>query len=141
MTSSRFIHVGLIAALLIAGVPAWKHAHPGGDRPHGHDHKHEHEHEAAGEPHCHLHVVLFGVEFTLPADPDDDESEEGRPTYLVAAPATVSLAQASLPAVACAMSLDAPQPVRIVLSFHPKTASATPLCDTARHERSGVLLA
>jgi hypothetical protein len=147
----------MLLALLWAGVPAWQHAHPAGDRPHSHHddwhhdsrhhghghHGQEREHHGAGESHAHVHVTLLGIGFTLPA-PDNDseeESEQGHPTYLVTAP-IASVAGASLwHLVWCAQPL--PELGQISPStgtFRPQTVGAAPLCDTARHERSGVQL-
>ncbi len=145
------IRVLLAFGLLFLGVPAWKHAHPGGDQPHGHLHEHDlhehdlhehdlHEHEGAGESQWHLHVALFGVEFTLPAEPDNDDADAGELSYLIAAPATLTVAQASVSLVPSAVSLNTARPLQLLPHFRPKPASAAPLCDAARHERSGVLL-
>jgi len=129
----------MLGSLLFTGVPIWQHSHPGGDRPHyHHDHGHP-DHEGTGL--AHAHVTLFGVEFTIPAESSNDESDESRATFLIAAPV-----------IACEMShdcslvhlaqpiLNAGELIQIVPAFRCKTAIAAPLCDTARHERSGVQL-
>ncbi len=134
--SIRFLLAGVV---LLAGVPAWRHAHVGGDRPHSH--AHEHDHDGLGESHAHLHVVLFGVECTIPLPADEDDSRAGHTTFLVSAPIVMDAAQsfshfATLAPPAYAVG----EPVQAVPTFRCIAASAAPLSDNARHERSGVLL-
>jgi hypothetical protein len=84
---------------------------------------------------------LFGIEFTLPVEGDDDDSDEGQPTYLIAAAPTIALGPAPAHFIAWALPvLDLCEAVQIAPTFRCKTAVAAPLCDTARHERSGVQL-
>ena len=143
MTLRSLTCFSLVAALLFAGLPAWEHAHAGGNRTHDHGH----EHHGSGEPHAHFHVTLFGIEFTLPVESDgqdesddNDDSSAGKSTYLVSAPASPDAAQSSLPLSPCLVLFDTAQVLQSLPTFHSKTAVAAPLCDAARHERSGVLL-
>jgi hypothetical protein len=94
-----------------------------------------------GTSQAHLHVSLFGIEFTLPVEQDDDDSDEGQPTHLIAAAPTIALAPSPSHFIAWTLPiLDFGEPVPIAPTFRCKTAVAAPLCDTARHERSGVQL-
>ena len=160
--AGRSIRVILGAAVLFGNTPAWRHAHAAGDRPHDHDHL-EHIQQAHGHhshgPHdharrnssghhhdqitvkhrAHVHLAVFGVGVTLPLE--DDDSEQGQPTILVAAPATVELGQSHWDFIYFAPS---PRMVGESLPDAPKlrckTAIAARLSDNARHERSGVQL-
>lgn len=119
----------------------------------GHSHEHEgrvaKESTVAGEVATHFHWAVFGLDFTMPArqdgEPDERESVSGpvlvrltdelptvtsgdreAPGGLLAAPPSGGLKLAAVE--------DAPpRPCHLVTSI--------PLCDTARLERSGVLLA
>jgi hypothetical protein len=131
----------LVPAMLLLGVPAWKHAHPAGDRPHRHHHAHHHDHDGPGESHAHMHVNLFGIEFALPVDQRDDDSDEPRPTTFIAATPLLTLAPLHSHFIGLAQPIAAPgQPVRIAPLVRRQTTVVAPLCDTARHERSGVQL-
>jgi hypothetical protein len=141
----NLLRIALSFGVLFIGVPAWRHSHAGGDRPHSHTHDREldHCHETSGleASHAHLHITLFGVEFTLPVEPQEDESDQGQSTLLVAAPTAMEPGQSPPHFIAVAQpTLRLGVPLQIVPSFRCITASAAPLCDTARHERSGVLL-
>jgi hypothetical protein len=90
---------------------------------------------------AHMHVTLFGIEFTLPIEGNGDDSRQGQATYLVEATAAPEIGQAPphpLPLTTLALE-SAPAP-RAVPTFRCKAAAAAPLCDSARHERSGVQL-
>lgn len=90
--------------------------------------------------HCHRHFWLLGVVFTLPIEADDGDSHEEQTTFLVASPTVMDAVQ-PLHFVSPALSiLHAGEPARIEATFRCRAASAAPLCDAARHERTGVLL-
>jgi hypothetical protein len=126
-------------SVLLAGAPAWQHSHP--LEHHAHRHAHDHDHGVTGEPHPHRHVALLGVELTLPAEPDDDHSQEDQPAYLVAAPSLANVGQPPAHFAALAQPIcQHDEPLQVVPPFRCKVALAAPLCDTARHERSGVQL-
>jgi hypothetical protein len=96
----------------------------------------------------HLHWRLFGIELSVPVSQDDqpdDGTDDAKPVVVrwddslptpgrdnsdstVNAPATAS--QLGLPGVVAAASSSRP----------PNLVPTAPLCDRARHERSGVLL-
>lgn len=140
--TSLLLRFALIVGVLLTGVPAWQHAHAAGDKPHGHhqDPGHGHDHDGLAECHCHLHFWLLGVVFTLPVESDDSDSHEEQATFLVASPTVIDAVQ-PLNFVSGAVSiLQAGEPARIEPTFRCIAASAAPLCDTARHERTGVLL-
>jgi hypothetical protein len=131
--------LSVMVMVLGGGVPAWQHSHAAGDRPH--DHSAADDHDGLAASHTHQHVTLFGFDFTLPVDPDDHDSDEGQPTYLVAAPSAIELDQSDSHFVAWALPIfNSGEPVQIVPTFRCVTAIAAPLSDNARHERSGVLL-
>jgi hypothetical protein len=135
---NRAIRLLLVCPLLLLGVPAWRHSHPGGDRPHSA--VHDDLHAGMGESHAHLHVTLFGVEFTLPVESDDEDAEEEQTAFLIAASIAIDTVPTSHFVVLAQPILDIGEPLQIVPTFRRITASAAPLCDTARHQRSGVLL-
>lgn len=120
--------------MLLVGVPAWKHAHAGGDPPHLHEHEHE------GESRSHLHVTLFGLDFSLPAEPEDQDDEQGRPTYLVAATPTIELGHAPAQFIALTQPIPIGEPLPIVPPFRGLTGCGAPLSSTAHLEQSRVLL-
>lgn len=142
MRANHLIVVVLALNTLLMGVPARQHSHAAGDRPHSHGHGqgHDCEEDGVGSSVAHMHVTLFGVEFTLPAESSDDDSHEGRATFLVTAPPTIDANPASHFAWFAQPVLDIVQTVQAAPAFRCITASAAPLCDAARHERSGVLL-
>ena len=129
----------MFALLLCASAPALQHSHPNGNRPHDH---HDGHHEGMGECYAHVHVTLFGIEFTLPVRSQDDDSDErGKPTYLVAAWPTIEIGQSCSHFASFAEAiLDRGEPLQTLPTFRGKTVVAALLCDTARHERSGVQL-
>ena len=83
---------------------------------------------------------MFGVDFTLPAEADSEGDSEGRPAYLVAGAPTIDLGQGPAQFIAMAQPLSLGEPLQVVPTFRCKAVVAAPLCDTARHERSGVQL-
>lgn len=139
--ANRLIRLLAAAVVMFGGMPAWQHSHAGGNRPHDHSAADDHDHDCLAQSHTHLHGSLFGVEVTLPVDSDDHDSDQGQPTFLFAAPASVESGQTHSQFVALAPpSLDICGPLQTVPTFRCKTAIAAPLSDNARHERSGVQL-
>lgn len=143
--------------MLLIGVPARQHSHVAGDRPHSHgnshdgahhvhahhvhDHGHEHEHNGVGSSVAHVHVTLFGVDFTLPAESDDDASSEERCTFLGQTPSGIEMSPSTSHfSVVAEPMFDAGELLPMVATFRSIAASAAPLCDTARQERCCVLL-
>ncbi len=142
-----------VALLVMAGFSTGlRHAHSGG---------HQHDHGIAGSR-CvdgsfaswasaplHMHVSLLGFQFTLPADESDDSDSEPRGDH----PVLVRLIDDDLSDSATRAPLDeAPASMgefssAVVIQRVPRDQSRTsdthgwPLCDSARHERSGVLRA
>lgn len=151
--------------------PAIRHGHEGGgDRGHGHDavvhhdpeHGH-HDHDGGGHRHndadasslavlsdfvVHLHWDLFGLDFSIPMPENGEHGDDGD-----GEPAVVRFID-ELPTMApyidsfAGESLATPPdlgPDAVVVvcspSHPPNRISSIPLCDTARFERSGVLLA
>jgi hypothetical protein len=139
LSTTRVLTVVLV---LFAGAPAWRHAHPNGNRPHTHSEHEHHDHAGLAECQAHVHVTLFGIELTLPVQSEDtDADEQGRVTYLVAACPTIEATQSCHYFDAVDHSLcDVDEPLQLAPTFRCKTPAATFLCDTARHERSGVQL-
>lgn len=136
----------LIAGVLSTGVPAWQHAHAASEPSHGHTHghthgrDHRHDQDGMGECHSHLHFWLLGVLFTVPVQSDDSDSNQEQTTFLVASPTVIDAAQ-PLHLVCPVLSIShVAEPALFVPSFRCIAAAAPPLCDAARHERSGVLL-
>lgn len=146
----------LATAVLWIGTPfaEYEHAHTEGQAPHSHsrdgDHNHCHEH---GDP-CHghdqhdasfewhTHIRLLGFDISLPgSEPDSDHSES---TIAIALgqqcppPATFVLNPFSALSQATMSSADA---VHFNVGIRSSTSVISPpLCDIARHERSGVQL-
>jgi hypothetical protein len=119
----------------------------------GADHPHEHEHvaepTALGDFVVHLHWTLFGLDFSVPASQQGENDEEDGASRL----ALIRLVD-ELPAVAPGgpdspgVSLVTPPlpgtelvAVETSPSHAPHSVASIPLCDSARLERSGVLLA
>lgn len=150
-------------------VPGYLHAHADGDRPHAHDGRDcrcsdasgHHHHSSLEADRCagcsfqmasiepHAHVFVFGFEFTVPATDEDGnhehdqtcidecllrwsvdtfcyENSDIKPDYL----------RDDIP---CDSSIISADPSSAVL-VGTGPVSCAPLCDTARHERSGVQL-
>jgi hypothetical protein len=127
---------------------------------HGHYHDrdaghHGHEHESVAAPPVladavvHLHWEIFGFGFSMPAPDQSEHGDNGNGLE----PALVRLAD-ELPTVnanggspARASPLSPPElaldlvPVTTSPSRPPNLITSIPLCDSARLERSGVLLA
>jgi len=150
--------------------PAIDHAHRGGDKPHQHAqasharrHGHPHRHHAhlakratyktfeIANRERHVHVSWFGVELTLraPVLPDDSMREVDGQSQFVVVPCVVvpvdSQSTQLKPDIWLSTQFESGgahsfMPVPISGRFSNTPAIATPLCDTARHERSGVQL-
>lgn len=149
--------------------PAMRHAHEGGnDTSHRHvaaadQHEHGHSHPSGLPPHesrvdasatmgecaVHLHWVLLGFDFSLPVSPDTHDPErlgsfEPVMVRLVDDLITVHQGEAQCGATDLLVS---PEVVTRVVCLMPSPLrwinpiASLPLCDRARFERSGVLLA
>ena len=151
--------------------PGFEHAHAGGgDSDHQHDKCHDvaldgsHHHDADDEHHedaaepdvaalmdyvLHSHWQLLGVEFSMPVpmEPADGDDEDTVPPavlcvrneILTATHAGLSFGRGLLAAV-CAPSTDVVRNLEPI-PRSPNLVTSIPLCDSARLERSGVLLA
>jgi hypothetical protein len=141
VAASFLLRLLISAMLLVAGVPVWKHSHEGGDRPHHHS-RHEHHHHGLGQSQAHVHLAFFGVEFTMPvgSDDEDDAPTPGQMTFLVAAPMAPGVDYDSQFLLLPQPTLELGNSSPCEPAFRSKTVVAAPLCDTARHERSGVQL-
>ena len=156
-TISACRHARLLAAalLLTAGFSAgMRHAHPGGDRWHDHHNPgylSRNEHGAidsigwSAAP-MHMHVFVLGFQFTMPAENDSDhepraDSDHGVLVRLIGTDLNDSAARTPLATcepVALPTMIDVDrQPLRLA-PFDPASFNSQPLCDAARHERSGV---
>jgi hypothetical protein len=158
LTVDRCTRLIGVALLVSAGFSAgMRHAHPGGG---GWNHRHERAPEllvASGAAPAssagwfstplHMHIFLLGFQFTLPADENsDDESAHSsdHPVVMRLVADDLDGSAARLPVGIChAVATPAPQadmnPTGAVDMFCRLTPlSALPLCESARHERSGV---
>ena len=169
VATSVLLSAFLVAAGVAS--PAARHVHPLSEGLVEHDHDHatghchsgtpDHPREGHGEhQHAplvaglgdlwHLHFALLGIEFTLPDTLPVEEnrsggsgfelillrpSEEPLPALATCHESTAKLAASA----AMSQSVDA-APCQTVTAAPPPVESA-PLCDRARHERSGVQLA
>ena len=138
MRTQLLIAVSLAISMLLIGMPARQHSHAAGDRPHshgnarnvhshdGHAHQHEHghDHDGLAPSVAHVHVTLFGVDFTLPAESDDGETEEGQSTFLGSAPTAIELGQALQFAFLSQPILNNGEPLQIAPTFCCCMASA-----------------
>jgi hypothetical protein len=148
-----------VALLISAGFSAgMRHAHPGGG---GWNHHHEHAPEVLAATEAaptgrlgwfstplHMHIFILGFQFTLPADENssDESTEKNGADPVVMRLAADDLADSSTKvpvtiwnAVPIAAPLVATNPAPAVDMFCRLTPlSALPLCESARHERSGV---
>lgn len=158
----------LSVGLLLNGfcTRAIHHAHAGGDRPHDHHVSHEHDHRGHSHDVCsnhtsraselsdsipHRHFSMLGFEMTTPSSGESNQSDPSpyEPTKLavIAATRAGSLAAAwrapvsPLRALQCAANAMRAQCPAASCRFSFRPALAGFLCDTARHERSGVQLA
>jgi len=168
---SRYPTSVLLAALLLGSTvapPAVRHSHPVAEgvagRYHDHDDHHDDEH---GEQHAHearesitlaelscshwwhLHFEMLGLAFTLPEpDPCQDDCDSEAEFEVLALVTGQEFFSGSsrpdslehgVPMAAASVAGDA-APLQADLSA-PPPVSCAPLCDAARRERSGVLLA
>lgn len=106
--------------------------------------------EALADHKLHIHLKFFGFDLTIPDSPDSDGDRDVR--LVDEAGTLIRLVEDRRPdpgralqwldGLALAIQLpcprDVPAPVPIVAP--PPPVSSPPLCDAARHERSGVLL-
>ncbi len=169
----------LAASVVLAsnGAPGVCHAHEDGERPHEHRAKKQDLHEHPGHQHSHagqdqrnergvhptktadrcssstrhLHFSWFGLNFTLPAPSDEDESSHEfsgpqemvivRPldVTILATPTGASFGTAWL-ALLAVEGHDFLTAVPALPQFSSIPVAADSLCDAARHERSGVQL-
>ena len=124
------------------------HGHSHAGHAHSHSHKHPHDHSARVED-CvtHTHANFLGLPITIPATDDGRSSDRQDGAALlveiVAAPCDVASnghgtrieAQLGVPTFSVSLSADT------LLSIHHRpNAGHNLLCDTARLERTGVLL-
>jgi hypothetical protein len=142
--------VGAVVLSTSALAPALRHAHPGGDMPHEHhagDHEHSHEHGLHSRV-PHVHVCWFGMHWVLavPESPFAGETDvvdwsswsiDSGPRIEAPVPAALTIAAAAtsaptwLPTASSASGCGEVRETDVL---------CRPLCDTARHERSGVQL-
>jgi hypothetical protein len=159
----------LLSALMLASTclpPALRHAHEGGDEAnHRHDtsgvrhlkHGHHeaegyHEHEVVSiteravlsDAVVHLHWAIFGIDFstTLPSEPRSREPAVVRVMVMPAISVSGENAVGVLTAIASQPGLDfaSVRSVGTTPLQPPNLVTSAPLCDSARRERSGVLL-
>jgi hypothetical protein len=142
------------------------HAHAGGDLPHNHHSQHsQHFHDHAGKalhPHTHAtaefgvqklaphaHSSWFGIPVTIPLQNDSSQSEGvlSESTFSILSHCTVCspspldvLALDPVPSIACTATPTVVLISRIMRARQDRMPRSTLLCDTARHERSGVQL-
>jgi hypothetical protein len=154
-----------LSAVLLAGslvMPGYRHSHAGGDLAHHHDrpghvvhehggHVHHHSHSISCEPghvpHVHRSFLIF--DFTSPVPDGDDCDSNGNDAseiVYVTQPKVdaVQSARESFPA-RCSVMPTPLFPIVVVQATQIRGDSdppvaATFLCDSARHERSGVQL-
>ncbi|MDC0934824.1 hypothetical protein OAS39_00965 [Pirellulales bacterium] len=152
------------------GAHAFGHAHVGGDEFHSHadgaivvhdcgshrcaycnDHQEQHrctgDYPLAAASVSHTHLTLFGFDFSIPpaGDSDDDHDNplsttfvglsDDCPIVLVARSLDIDLLRALLLTASVGDLVASP-----TATFAMPQAPSAPLCDSARFERSGVLL-
>ena len=152
----------LLSALLAAATtmpPGLCHAHARGDVPHRHDrlsadHRHSHRHAHAhprdvAPPRSHVHLSWLGFEFTLPASHEPHKGRSPgdklapcfvRPSDETAADIRSHDGPHSIAPVESATFFSTADVERPIVARAPLPAYGKLLCDTARHERSGVQL-
>jgi hypothetical protein len=160
----------LTAVLVLpgGGFTELRHAHPGGAQPHDHpriarrdphrqddsgvDHD-RHLRQAAGDSasmtscFAHVHISCFGFHFTCPSPTDPQETDDDSQGPTIGKSFNIVVPRAPAPSVVTEFlalvgddvgryeDLAEPASARCC-----KMADVTYLCDTARHERSGVQL-
>jgi hypothetical protein len=171
LRESPLLSLMLVALAVASGTcpPALRHAHEGGEDS-GHRHSShildlDHGHPHQGDPHhhtpnlelsstmrecsVHLHWVLLGFNFSFPATPDghDPDHPNGFEPVMVRLVEDVLIASPCEPrgikadvasSLECISGVVCPT---YSLAGWVNSVSALPLCDRARLERSGVLLA
>jgi hypothetical protein len=154
----------LIVALLGSGygTPALQHAHAGGETAHDHDACHEHHDHHSVADHCHvdcgaesitasavphLHSIWFGMPVSIPVQNGSNPSGDSPATSCVDSHASDSIvvAAVSVPELVplpahCTDSARVPELRELSRSTSIGPVASSPLCDSARHERSGVQL-
>lgn len=161
----------LSASVLMWGMvpPAIRHSHEGGTDPeHRHDavaeygQEHGGHHDGADHRHeewrlsvsvalrafaVHLHWDLFGVDFSMPASQDGEQDTRAFRSALIRLvdelPTLIPGGRDSQSVPWVAPAAPAPDLVAVPTSPSrpPNLVASMPLCDRARRERSGVLLA
>lgn len=154
----------LAAAVLVGSVmpPAIQHAHAGGDKTHDHwankqhtPHRHSHHHgernKVAEEQKAHRHLHLFGFDLHLPVNespttPGRGNQSSGEELILVRlldtdAAMTSQQSVERLFVTVPSLATISPETAGLTLqSDQRERSTSNPLCDSARCERSGVLL-
>jgi len=160
----------LLSAVLLlpgSGVSEIRHAHAGGHPPHNHKgidrrvrNSHHHDLISSEVAGCcpeitdcvsHIHISWFGFHFTHPSPIDskggDSGSREGAGTAFVQSLSEADFVVSSRNVVTALLLFVGDDPGsghKIIESarghFSSMPATGAPLCDTARHERSGVQL-
>lgn len=159
----------LLAVIVVVGVvspPGYRHTHVGGDARHDHQSQIEHQQSLADlERHGHHHathhtasltghvvhthaaILWIGITLSVPANSDSEPSKSDRDDL----PVLVRIADACLPTAGDRSSTSsftaAESPVLTTAAvpsssstkYAQPTVASVLLCDTARHERSGVL--
>ena len=137
--------VGVVAHQLLShGSTHGRQNHAGRSRSHSHDH-----HHGADVGTAHLHVVILWFEFTIPASEDADPCDPSG-TKSNSIPVFVQPASGWLPITSDSSSQSSGRWTNLRCCSTKTTgytvtqddallaASSGPLCDRARHERSGV---
>jgi hypothetical protein len=154
----------LVMFLITSTAPsALAHTHAGWETPGAH-HRQVHEPKAACKHHCrhadapvvtehplatrHLHVLLFGLEFTVPApsEPSGNPAEESDPNAAMVSLVVENVILVNIRNLELLLLLPVESPCIAVVArkredaFSSTPADSTSLCDVARHLRSGVHL-
>jgi len=160
----------LLSAVLVlprGGVSEFRHTHPGGDQPHDHlqTASHRHVDHGGGDDQCnlcpdlsgrcvvitncvsHVHVSCFGFHFTYPSPIDSQDAKQDLRGPILTQSVNNLVLRAPAQSVAAEFVPIADIEVgRCEAVIEPASARFTSmpavayLCDTARHERSGVQL-
>ena len=127
-------------------------------RVHHHHHEHDadddhlecsHDHAVVDDGIAHTHTTFFGFPLTVPAKDSKSTAGDDAPSAVQAEVAAVPVdfqpttfstlnlsTQLALPTAALGLAED-----NLSYAYHPPHSQRSLLCDTARRERSGVLLA
>jgi hypothetical protein len=150
------------------GVSEFKHTHPGGDQPHDHPQTASHDRHVdhdSGDDQCnlcpdlscrcvvitdcvsHVHVSCFGYHFTYPSPIDSQDAKQDlRGPILTQSVSNLVLCAPAQSVAAEFVPIADIEAGRCEEVIEPASARFTSmpvvayLCDTARHERSGVQL-